>query len=112
MASLLDQQAAVILLLLFFKLVGSETTQSNYLEVYPDPADSDVLQGRVPLYFGLIISLSGPQSLFDSSGSVVGVKVALDRINNDTSILPGYTLHYTFTDSKVRTAVESGGKKS
>ena len=40
--------------------------------------------------------------VYDGSGSVAGVKVALDKINNDTTILPGYTLHYTFTDSKVR----------
>ena len=74
---------------------------SNYLEVYPDPKDSEVLKGRIPLHFALMQSLGGPLSQFDGSGSITGVKVALDRINNDSSILPGYTLHYTLADSKV-----------
>ena len=60
-----------------------------------------MLKGRTPLHFALIQSLGGPLSQFDGSGSVAGVKVALDRINNDTTLLPGYTLHYTFADSKV-----------
>ncbi len=75
-----------------------------YLEVYPDPRDPEVLNGRVPLYFSLIQSLGGPLSQFDASGSVAGVKIALDRINNDSSLLPGYTLHYTFANSKVPTS--------
>ena len=75
--------------------------QKDYIEVYPDPTDPTFLQDRTPLYFGLIQSLGGPLSLYDGSGSVAGVKVALDRINDDPSILPGYTLHYAFTDSMV-----------
>ena len=75
--------------------------RDKYLEVYPDPTDPQVLQGRTPLYFALIQSLGGPRSLYDGSGAVAGVKVALDRINNDTSLLPGYILHYTFADSMV-----------
>lgn len=74
---------------------------NDYLDVYPDPTDTQILQGRTPLYFALIQSLGGPLSLYDGSGSLAGVKVALDRINNDTTFLPGYTLHYTFEDSKV-----------
>ena len=73
----------------------------DYLEVYPDPRDPEVLQGRTPLHFALIQSLGGPFSEFDASGSVAGVKIALDRINNDSSLLPGYTLHYTFANSQV-----------
>ena len=73
----------------------------DYLEVYPDPRNSEVLQGRTPLYFALIQSLGGPGSQLDGSGTLAGVKVALDRINNDSSLLPGYTLHYTFANSKV-----------
>ncbi len=71
---------------------------NGYLEVYPDPRDPEVLKGRTPLHFALIQSLGGQ---FDSSGSVAGVKVALDRINNDSSLLPGYTLHYTLADCQV-----------
>lgn len=76
----------------------------DYLEVYPDPKDPEVLQGRVPLHFALIQSLGRPPSQFDGSGSVAGVKVALDIINNDSSLLPGYTLHFTFADSEVSIA--------
>ncbi len=85
-------------------LVATHAVQSlsydpaDYLEVYPDPRDPEVLKGRTPLHFALIQSL-GRQ--FDGSGTLAGVKVALDRINNDSSLLPGYTLHYTFADSQV-----------
>ena len=82
-------------------LQGLTFDPDDYLEVYPDPRDDDMLQGRTPLYFSLIQSLGGPLSQFDASGSVAGVKIALDRINNDSSLLPGYTLHYTFANSKV-----------
>ena len=71
---------------------------NDYLEVYPDPTDPGILQGRTPLFFALIQSLGGQ---FDGSGSVAGVKVALDRINSDMTLLPGYSLHYTLADSKV-----------
>ena len=70
----------------------------DYLEVYPDPRDPEVLQGRIPLHFAFIQSQSRE---FNSSGSVAGVKVALDRINNDNSLLPGYTLHFTYANSEV-----------
>ena len=74
---------------------------ADYLEVYPDPRDPAVLGGRTPLHFALIQSLGGPLSLYDGSGAVAGVKVALDRINNDITLLPGYTLHYILADSLV-----------
>ena len=74
---------------------------ADYLEVYPDPRETDILKERTPLYFALIQSLGGPGSQLDGSGTLAGVKVALDRINNDSSLLPGYTLHYTFANSKV-----------
>ena len=92
-----------ILLLLCLIQSGSslDYDPENYLEVYPDPQDPNVLIGRIPLYFGLIQSLGGPLSQFEVPGSIAGVKVALDRINNDSSLLPGYTLHFTFTDSMV-----------
>ena len=59
-----------------------------------------MLRGRTPLHFALIQSLGGQ---YDGSGAVAGVKVALDTINNNDSILPGYSLHYTFADSQVCT---------
>ena len=72
-----------------------------YIEVYPNPTDPHILRGRTPLYIALIQNLGGDGSMFNGLGSVAGVKVALDWINNDTTLLPGYTLHYTLTDSKV-----------
>ena len=78
---------------------------ADYLEVYPDPQDPEVLQGRTPLHFALIQSLGGEYSQFDASGSLAGVKVALDWINNDTSLLPGYTLHYAVANSQVCSSI-------
>ena len=77
---------------------------ADYLEVYPNPKDPEVLKGRTPLHFALIQSLGGQYSQFNASGSLAGVKVALDRINNDSSLLPGYTLHYTVANSQVQLA--------
>ena len=55
-----------------------------------------------PLYFGLMQAFSGE---FSAGGAIGGIEVALDQINNLDTILPGYTLHYTLTDSKVVTLV-------
>ena len=60
-----------------------------------------------PLVFGLIMSFGGN---FDSSGAIAGVRVALDRINNDTNLLPGYTLHYALSDSQVVNKASSSRK--
>ena len=92
------QSLLVSVLLLLLHGVFSQTNEPALLEVYPDPSNPEVLQGRTPLHFALILSFSDP---FDSSGSLAGVKVALDRINSDSSLLPGYTLHYALTDCKV-----------
>ena len=98
-------KGASLLLFLVFQLClaqGNDPYNINdYIDVYPDPTDPEVLQGRTPLFFSMIPSLGGPLVQFDGSGGVAGVQVALDWINNDTSLLPGYTLHYTLTDSKV-----------
>lgn len=94
----------ILILLLYMHQVQCFDLSYNpddYFDVYPDPRDPEVLQGRTPLHFSLLQSLGGPFSEFDGRGIVIGVKVALDRINNDTSILPGYTLHYILDNSKV-----------
>ena len=63
--------------------------------VYPNISDDE----RTPLYFGLQQSLGGD---FDVGlGTLAGVRVALDLINSNASLLPGYRLHYTFMDSQV-----------
>ena len=53
-----------------------------------------------PLYFGLMLSLSGDHQ---SIGALAGVQAALDEINSRDDLLPGYSLNYTLTDSQVYT---------
>ena len=63
--------------------------------IYPWPLPVD----RQPLFFSLITSFS---DIFDTSGAVSGVNVALDVINsNDSNLLNGYSLHYILSDSQV-----------
>ena len=92
-----DMETALVFLLLF-AIPGCCYSQSNrFLQTYPPYDDADP---RTPLTFALLQSFGGD---FNSSGAVAGVQVALDVINNDTTLLPGYTLHYTLTDSQVST---------
>lgn len=70
----------------------------NYVEVYP-PVNSNVSNtSSTSLYFALMMSFGGG---FNSSGTVPGIRTALDRINNDQQMLPGYLLHYALLDSQV-----------
>ncbi len=62
------------------------------------PSEEDFPNATTPLYFGLMQSITG---IFDGYGVVPGVEVALDQINNDSSILPGYSLHYVLLDGQV-----------
>ena len=70
-----------------------------YLQVYPgtDPS-GETSVGIKSLYFALMMSFGGD---YRSSGTIPGVQVALDQINSDPTLLPGYQLHYTLTDSQV-----------
>ena len=78
---------------------GQRLTELGEPYVYPS-LDSIGCPGKTtPLYFGLIQSFDADQ--FDGSGAIAGVNVALDRINRNCSLLPGYSLHYTVADSKV-----------
>ena len=90
--------STVLLLILTLRVESLTYDPGDYMDVYPDPTDPEVLRGRTPLYFALIQSLVEG---FDISGAVAGVRVALDWINNESSFLPGYTLHYTLGDSEV-----------
>ena len=68
--------------------------------MYPSlDSNNTCLNKTTPLYFGLIQSFSTSQ--LDGSGTVAGVNVALDQINSNCSLLPGYSLHYTVADSQV-----------
>ena len=86
--------AALFSSLLF--ILGLVTTVCGYLDIYPPVDENDT---RTPLYFALLQSFGGD---YDGSGSVAGLQVALDRINNDSTLLSGYSLHYTLTDTQVR----------
>ena len=74
--------------------LGKEASSISEV-IYPQVNDSD---GRTPLYFSLIQSFSGQ---YISAYSLVGLQLALDLINNDSSLLPGNSLHYVFTDAPV-----------
>ena len=80
-------------LLFFLSLVS---TVRGYLHIYPPIDENDT---RKPLHFALLQSFG---SEYNGSGSVAGLQVALDRINSDPTLLPGYSLHYTLTDSQVK----------
>lgn len=51
-----------------------------------------------PLFVAVMLSFG---SIFNSSGALLGVQIALDQINDDPNILPGYRLHYAVMDSQV-----------
>ena len=99
---------APMLVLSFLAIVSSsvlcsaQSEQSLYKEVYPPVNLNGSTDLSSHLFFALVQSF-GAQ--FNGSGNIAGIKVALDRINNSTDILPGYTLHYTLTDSQVRVTV-------
>ena len=86
--------AALFSCLLF--LLGLVSTVRSYVHIYPPVDENDTT--RMPLYFALLQSFG---SELNGSGSVAGLQVALDRINSDPTLLPGYSLHYTLTDSQV-----------
>lgn len=70
-----------------------------YLRVYPPVSADENTGGIKSLYFALMMSFGGD---LKSSGTIPGVEAALDGINSDPTLLPGYKLHYTLTDSQVR----------
>jgi len=70
-----------------------------YLRVYPPVSANENTGGIKSLYFALMMSFAGD---IKSSGTIPGVEAALDGINSDPTLLPGYKLHYTLTDSQVR----------
>lgn len=74
--------------------VAMGTSQWPYLHKYPPVNETDE---RTPLYFGLMLSTVS----YNSIRGLPAIQIALDYINNDPTILPGYSLHYTLTDSKV-----------
>ena len=74
-----------------------EPVSGSYQPVYPPEDDDDT---RVDLYLALTMSF-GFGGAFNSSGTVPGIQIALNLINNQPNLLPGYKLHYTLLDSQV-----------
>jgi hypothetical protein len=69
----------------------------NQLDCIPQLAETN---GKCPLYIALSMSYSYEE--YFGGGVVPGVQYALDQINADPNLLPGYSLHYTLTDSEVQ----------
>ena len=90
-------RAYCVLLFVCFPGSLSAPTQWPYHQIYPPVNESD---DRTSLYFALVLSF-GSEVTYKSIGALPGVQIALDYINSQPSILPGYTLHYTLTDSQV-----------
>jgi len=76
--------------------LGEVLSDGEVFQVYPDL--EDVQNGTTPLYFALMQSFSGG---YVSAGGIPGLMVALDEINSNSTVLPGYSLHYTLSDDAV-----------
>ena len=51
-----------------------------------------------PLYIALMMSSGGD---VDSRGVIPAVQMAIDQINREPNVLPGYSLHYILKTTKV-----------
>ena len=96
-------QTEIITLFLLSIVVSSSSVATvssrprpTFIQIYP----SNHNESLTPLYFGLAVSFGGDQK---SVGAIPGIQLALDQINSDASILEGYVLKYTLTDSQVTT---------
>ena len=108
--SALIANTLLILTQLFILVFGEErslswNSYSPYKQVYPDadiqqdPRNCSVSEnGTCPLYIALMMAFDGD---FITSGVIPGIQVAIDEINNDPSVLPGYTMHYTLMPTRV-----------
>ena len=67
----------------------------NFSSVYPSVNESST----TPLYFGLMGASEDSDYL---NTTVTAVQLALDKINSDSDLLRGYSLHYTLTTSQVQ----------
>ena len=83
----------VVVLTAAVTLSARSFNRNLYVGTYPSANESSV-----QVYIGLMLSLSGDQQ---STGALAGVQAALDDINSRDDLLPGYSLHYTLTDSQV-----------
>ena len=80
--------------LTFVRILSLVVLVSSLQQVYCQNNDS-----RIPLYFSYITSKTGD---YVAGGAIPAVDLALEQINNSSSILPNYTLEYTeILDSNV-----------
>ena len=70
--------------------------------IYPPREDATATELE-PLYVGLIESYDPAEAdpQLGAVGTVVGAEIALDHINADPRMLPGYSLHLNFINSQV-----------
>ena len=71
--------------------------------IYPPLTEDSDGTAETPLFVGVIESYdpAHPDQQLRSVGTIVGTEIALDHINANPSILPGYRLHYNFINSQV-----------
>ena len=86
----------------------STSTGDIYPALRDDDATDPITSGRgsdsrKSLIVGLIQSYdpAAPDKQLGAIGTVVGTEVALNHINADATLLPGYRLHYNFVNSQV-----------
>ena len=59
------------------------------------------MSGTEDLYIGTFYGVNVSSKGWSSKGVMPAVQMALDHVNRNQSILPGYTLHEDWRDSKV-----------
>lgn len=59
--------------------------------------------GKEKLYIGTFYGINVSSKGWSSKGVMPAVQMALDHVNRDRSILPGYMLYEDWRDSKVTT---------
>lgn len=69
--------------------------------VYPQPSAES--SNATSLYLAVMMSFNGT---FLSSGTIPGIQIALDLINEQEDLLPGYKLHYIALDSRVNSNIK------
>lgn len=91
--------SAILCLCAFVPVLKAHTVYKQvYPEVDPDQNCSSGSSQTCPLFFAFVTSFGGA---FKSNGGLPGVQIALQEINEDPEMLPGYSLHYTLKDSNV-----------